>query len=186
MIETGVIHGRFQVLHNDHLTYLNAGRERCRHLVIGITNPDPMLTRKAAADPARSDPLANPLTFFERHQMIRNAMVKDAGWSFENFSIVPMPINFPELYSHYVPLNATFFLTIYDDWGREKLRQFEALGLEVDVLWKRSQKGKGISGTEVRKRMAQEEPWAHMVPATTSDLMIAWGIPERLRRLRSS
>jgi len=40
MTERGVVHGRFQVLHNDHVKYLLAGKARCRHLVVGITNPD--------------------------------------------------------------------------------------------------------------------------------------------------
>jgi D-arabinose 5-phosphate isomerase GutQ len=39
-VDVGVIHGRFQILHNDHLKYLLAGKDLCRHLVIGITNPD--------------------------------------------------------------------------------------------------------------------------------------------------
>ena len=43
--ETGVIHGRFQVLHNDHLKYLLSGKALCRHLVVGITNPEPLLAR---------------------------------------------------------------------------------------------------------------------------------------------
>lgn len=48
MIRTGVIHGRFQLLHNDHLKYLLAGKARCEHLVVGITNPDPCLTKADA------------------------------------------------------------------------------------------------------------------------------------------
>ena len=43
MHKIGVIHGRFQLLHNDHLKYLLAGKKRCEHLVVGITNPDPAL-----------------------------------------------------------------------------------------------------------------------------------------------
>ncbi|MFC1888297.1 hypothetical protein ACFL4G_00935, partial [Thermodesulfobacteriota bacterium] len=54
MEETGVIHGRFQVFHNDHLAYVLAGKARCRHLVVAITNPDPTLTRDDPADPDRS------------------------------------------------------------------------------------------------------------------------------------
>ncbi len=46
----GVIHGRFQILHNDHMRYLLAGKERCEHLVVGITNPDPTLVREDAAE----------------------------------------------------------------------------------------------------------------------------------------
>jgi len=29
VFDVGVIHGRFQVLHNDHLKYLLAGKEKC-------------------------------------------------------------------------------------------------------------------------------------------------------------
>ena len=49
--DTGVIHGRFQILHKDHLKYLLSGWELCRHLVIGISNPDPLLTREEKTDP---------------------------------------------------------------------------------------------------------------------------------------
>jgi len=68
MIDTGAIHGRFQVLHNDHMKYLLAGKERCVHLVIGITNPDPILTRADPADPERSDDRRRrrTLQFFDR------------------------------------------------------------------------------------------------------------------------
>jgi len=52
--EVGVIHGRFQVLHHDHLKYLLAGKELCRHLVVGITNPDPFTVREESADLKRS------------------------------------------------------------------------------------------------------------------------------------
>ena len=108
MIEIGVIHGRFQVLHNDHLKYLMAGKAQCRHLVVGITNPDPTLTRPDAADPNRSNSFANPLAYFERYVMVRTVL-EEAGVNSSDLSIVPLPINFPELYVYYVPLDATFF-----------------------------------------------------------------------------
>ena len=54
--------------------YLLAGKARCEHLVVGITNPDPTLTREDEADPQRSIPSANPLTYFERYVMIRAAL----------------------------------------------------------------------------------------------------------------
>ena len=71
MVEVGVIHGRFQVLHNDHMEYILAGKARCEFLVIGITNPDPTLTRTDPADLSRSAATANPLTYFERCIMAR-------------------------------------------------------------------------------------------------------------------
>jgi nicotinamide mononucleotide adenylyltransferase len=182
MHDVGVIHGRFQVFHHDHLRYLMAGKNRCRHLVVGITNPDPMLTRDDPADPLRGSPLANPLTYFERYTMIRTVL-HDAGLSAPAFSIVPFPINLPQLYQHYLPLDATFFLTIYDSWGRRKLELFQARGLKTEVLWERSPAQKGLSATAVRLLMARGEPWAHLVPGGTARLMQKWQIPARLRRL---
>jgi nicotinamide-nucleotide adenylyltransferase len=179
-VHTGVIHGRFQVLHNDHLRYLLAGRAACRHLVVGITNPDPTLTRPESADPRRGEPLANPLTYYERAALVRAALA-EAGVPADDYTIVPFPVNVPELYIHYVPMDATFFLTIYDDWGREKLARFQALGLRTRVLWERSAQEKGLSGQEVRRRMIAGEDWRPLVPASVARLLEAWRVPERLR-----
>jgi hypothetical protein len=38
---------------------------------MGITNPDPMLTRKGRAGTNRSSTLANPLTYYERYAIIQ-------------------------------------------------------------------------------------------------------------------
>ena len=182
MVERGVIHGRFQILHNDHLKYLLAGKSQCRHLIVGVTNPDPTLTRDDPADPSRSNPRANPLTYFERYTMVREVLL-GAGLKHLDFSVVPFPVNFPALYRYYVPLDATFFLTIYDEWGERKLEQFAAVGLRVEILWKKEHQDKGIGAEEVRRRMACREPWAHLVPRETEALMVKWTVPERLRRL---
>jgi nicotinamide mononucleotide adenylyltransferase len=182
MSEVGVIHGRFQVLHNDHLKYLLAGKSRCGHLVVGITNPDPILTRADPADPMRSQPASNPLTYYERQTMIREVLT-DAGLTFLEFSIVPFPINLPGLYRCYVPLDGTFFLTIYDDWGRQKLKWFQSLGLTTEVLSIRRPEEKGLSASEIRRRMASGESWEHLVPRATARLMKRWDIPGRVRGL---
>lgn len=181
MHDIGVIHGRFQVLHNDHLKYLIAGKDRCCHLVVGITNPDPTQTKEDSADPHRSSPLANPLNYFERYIMVRDTIFQ-AGVPFQDFSIVPFPINLPELYQYYVPIQSTFFLTIYDKWGRRKLEIFQYLGLKTEILWERPLDEKGLSGTDIRARMAAEEPWEDLVPPSTRLLMKEWGIPERLKK----
>ncbi len=183
--ETGVIHGRFQVLHNDHLAYLLAGMALCRHLVVGITNPDPILTREESADPKRSSPAANPLTYFERYVMVR-AVLEEAGIEASRFSVVPFPINRPELYRYYVPLDALFFLSIYDDWGRRKLEYLTSLGLATHVLRDVPARQKGLSATDIRRRMAMNEPWEEMVPPAVVDLMKKWDIPGRLRAMGKS
>ena len=180
--ETGVIHGRFQVLHNDHLKYLMAGKRLCRHLVVGITNPDPHSTRAEVADPLRSDPAANPLTYFERYRMVK-AVLRDEGLAGDEFSIVPFPINYPERYPYYVPLDALFFLSIYDDWGRRKREYFQDLGLKTHVLWEVSPEQKGISAVDVRRLMAEGAPWEHLVPPAVPSLMAKWAIADRLKKL---
>jgi nicotinamide mononucleotide adenylyltransferase len=176
----GVIHGRFQVLHNDHLRYLLAGKELCRHLVVGITNPDPLLSRADPADPALSAARANPLSYYERYRLVRAAL-EEAEVSHDAFSVVPFPVNLPELYRYYVPLDAIFYLTIYDEWGRTKLERFVGLGLRTHVLWERPMQEKGLRGTGVRHLMAAGLPWEHLVPASGVTLLKQWRVPERLR-----
>jgi len=180
MIDTGVAHGRFQLFHLDHLKYVLAAKERCRHLVVGITNPDPTLTKFDPADPHRSSEGDNPLTFYERYVMIREALL-ESGLDFREFSLVPLPINFPELYRYYVPLDATFFLTIYDEWGEKKLAMFNSLGLKVDILWRRPKSEKGLSVTALRRLMGRSQPWEHLVPPAVARLVGDLGLLERLR-----
>ncbi len=180
--DTGVIHGRFQVLHNDHLKYLLAGKKLCRHLIVAITNPDPTLIREDTTDPNRSNSRENPLTYYERYTMV-NAVLTEAGVAAAGYSIVPLPINIPELYKYYVPLDAVFFLTIYDDWGRKKLEQFRSLGLTTHLLWDVPPEQKGISGHEVRNRILNGEVWENLVPAATAILMKKWDIPSRLKKV---
>lgn len=180
MHKRGVIHGRFQVLHQDHMKYLLAGKQRCKHLVVGITNPDPGATGLSQADPRRSTPAANPLTYFERYEMLRAAL-KEAGIKEEEFSITPFPISFPELYSHYLPLDAVFFLTIYDAWGEEKLALFTRQGLTSEVMWRRPLSQKGITSTQVRGEMGAGRPWEHLVPPSVAQIINENGLVERLK-----
>lgn len=177
--DVGVIHGRFQVLHNDHVKYLLSSTEHCRHLVVGITNAEPEMTHDESADPQRSTALANPLTYYERYQLVRGALA-ESGVQLADFSIVPLPISEPERYRYYVPLDAIFFLSIYDDWGRRKKQYFESLGLETHVLWEITPAEKGISGTDVRQRLMDGEPWHHLVPASVAMLLEKWNIAKRL------
>ena len=185
MTHTGVIHGRFQVLHNDHLKYLLAGKKRCKHLVIGITNPDPTLSRDDPADPQRSLPTSNPLSYYERYLLIQAALL-EASLRPKEFAVVPLPINLPELYRHYVPLEAVFFLTIYDAWGERKLHQFESLGLKTEILWRKKPEEKGLSGAFIRNKMISGEPWEHLTPRSTARFLKDWDIPGRLRSLDQS
>jgi nicotinamide-nucleotide adenylyltransferase len=180
--KVGVIHGRFQVLHNDHIKYLLAGKQLCKHLIVGITNPDPSLTRDSETNPHRSKSLANPLTYYERYVMVQTALLEQ-GLELSEFSIVPFPINLPELIKYYVPIDAIFFLTIYDDWGRQKKRFFESLGLKIHVLWEVTLENKGLSSSDIREAMIEDKQWEHFLPKSVARLMKEWDIITRLKKL---
>lgn len=93
MHSLGVIHGRFQVLHNDHLKYILAGKAHFEHLVVGITNPDSMLSREDQAYPVRSNLSENRLTCFERYLMVVKALT-DEGVDSPNLSF-PERVHIP-------------------------------------------------------------------------------------------
>ena len=153
----------------------------CKHLVVGITNPDPFLTRQEDADPNRSAPQANPLTYYERYVMVGSAL--DEAWvSPREFSIVPFPINLPKLYKYYVPMDAVFFLSIYDKWGKKKLNMFKAQGLETNVLWEVPPEKKGISASDVRAGIKNGGSWEHLAPPSVSELIKKWNIVDRLKK----
>ena len=181
----GVIHGRFQPFHIGHLEYVLAGIKRVRYMYIGITNPDPQTTRPNNADIHRSDPDANPCMFYERYRMIEETLLGE-GLSHENFCIVPFPINIPSLWKYYVPLDAVFFLTVYDDWGERKLQMLTDAGLKTEVLWRRSRSDKFISGTEVRLMLAEGGDWRSFVPKKVADIIVNFNIEVRVRQLLKS
>lgn len=154
-------------------------------MVIGITNPDPSMVRRETVDPNRSNLTANPLTYYERYVLIRSVM-KENDIDLCDLSVVPLPINRPDLYKYYVPLDAVFFLSIYDDWGKKKLSYFQSLGLKTHVIRKVPLEEKGISASEIRNFMINNQSWEHLLPKSVVHLMKEWKIPTRLKKLNQS
>ena len=62
-MKTGVIHGRFQGLHNGHMEYLLTAKKRCDFLVIGITN---FLGNAVDSEISRIESTAFPRKFEKR------------------------------------------------------------------------------------------------------------------------
>lgn len=178
----GVIHGRFQCLHNKHMEYLLLAKSRCQTLIIGISNPDVSYIRPSENDRDRSKKENNPFTYFERYEMIRDAML-EYGVPREEFEIVPFPINKPEYISQYAPTDAIYYMSICDAWGQEKYDTLTGLGLRVEVLWKRKPEEKGTTGTEVRKLIMEGKPWDHLVPKSVHKYITKNRLDERIIRL---
>lgn len=179
MHRLGLIHGRFQVVHNDHLKYLLAGKALCEHLIIGVTNPTTGATAEESSNPERSKPENNPLTYDERKAMIRAAF-GEAGIPADTYSVIPFPICMPDKLREMAPREAIYYLTIYDDWGRKKLERLSELGLETHVMWDRKPEEKGISGKDVRSAIRTGGEWQTMVPSAVARLVNSWNLQERL------
>lgn len=183
MVETGVIHGRFQIFHLKHMEYLLAAKMRCKKLFIGITHSD-IVAYAATSDldmhgTTKRD---NPLTYFERFEMIQEALA-DFGVTREEYEIIPYPISQPDLIPQYVPKGATHYISICSEWDEEQLRILEDLGLKTEVLWRKSPEEKGITGTDVRKLIAEEKDWKQYVPKTVSEYISRNEIEKRIRSL---
>lgn len=182
--EVGVIHGRFQGLHFGHMEYLLEAKKRCSYLIIGITNPDPGLTKENVADLKRSKPEENPFTYYERLVMLRDAMI-ESGIERNEFEIVPFPINLPELIKYYVPMDALFFLTIYDDWGKHKLNTFKNLGVKTDLMWTRTLEERFTTGKNVRNLIAMNEPWEQLLPTSVVTYIKKNKLDLRIKELKN-
>jgi len=182
----GVVHGRFQPLHNGHMEeYILPAAGMCEHLIVGIANPDPSLTAPHPANQERAAPASNPFTYYERATMIGLALVEQ-GIALSRFTVVPFPINRPELLPHYVPTDATFYVTIYDDWGRYKRELLKSLGLRVEVLFVRESSERGPSATDVRTLIESKGDWLPLVPTAVATYIRDNGLDEKLRRLYSA
>ena len=180
MYEIGVICGRFQVFHNDHLKYMLKAKERCKSLIIGITSPDISTTIKEAKDLNRGKKSSNPCTSYERMQIIKGTL-KENNVSSEDYDIVPFPIEKPELLCSYIPKEAVCIFTVYDEWGIEKVNRLSNLGYKTDILW--TSNDKGLSSTYIRHLILENKSWKQFVPKATYEYFIQHHIDERIRNM---
>lgn len=179
MVKLGFIHGRFQLFHNDHLRYALLAKEQCEKLIVGITSPENANLLREEVDPHRSNAAANPFTFYERFNMIKLALL-EAGLNREDFEIVPYPIERPEILYNYVPLSATSFFTIYDDWGYEKLHRLSELGYGTVVLF--DTREKAMCSTEIRNKIFEENDWEHMVPPAVYKYIVENSLTDKVKQ----
>ena len=159
--EWGCVHGRFQPFHNGHLEYALAVKERCRRLVVGVTNPDPTWVIPEATDASRHEAESDPFTYFEWALMVRDSLLGE-GIAAREFVVVPFPIQEPALCRHYVSESAVHFVRVYSEWEEEKVRRLRAHGFTVEVL--DPGKEKAVSGTQVRGLIRSGLAWGHLVP----------------------
>ena len=150
MIEKGLVYGRFQILHLKHVEYILAAKMRCKRLYIGITMSDDLHVSGGEEDNYRVRRSANPLTYIERYEMLRDTLLS-FGVPREEFEIIPFPIDRVEYLGQYLPEGAVCFMSICDEWTANNEKRFEKLGIPVEVLWRRTKEEKGVSGSQIRQ-----------------------------------
>ena len=189
----GIAQGRFHIIHWGHMEYLMAAKKRCEYLIIGITDCDPerayfkydnnlkKFDKHNLLTPYRSmnNPIF-PFTFYDRLKMIRDSLIYE-GIPPEEFEIVPFPIHKIEFLKYYIPLNAIIFATIYDDWGRKKVEMLKDIGFKVEILWERDMNTRFTTGSEVRRRILNNEKWDHLVPKPVYEYIISNNLDKILR-----
>lgn len=176
-----VIHGRFQLLHNGHVSDLVLPAfEYAERVVIGICNPETDLTAYDKTNPHRSENRSNPFSFWDRLEMFRE-FLKSKNISHDRYDIVPFPINFSEKILNYSPKNADYLLTIYDDWGKKKKDELEKQQLKVVVIKEMTLGTRPKSGTEIRNLIkSNDESWKNYVPEAVQAYLIKNNLLEKL------
>ena len=170
----GMIHGRFQPFHKGHFDYLSRAMENSEQLIVGITNPDPTMTSEHHSDSHRHLTGSNPYSYFLRMRMIQMSILLDDRLKdyYPKIIIVPFPVNKPDLWEHYIPLQGVVqIMRILEPWDREKRLKFEQAGFKVHVL----EGSRAVSGTEVRDAIRSgDNSWQDKVPAGTLHVLTKW------------
>jgi nicotinamide mononucleotide adenylyltransferase len=168
------IHGRFQVLHRDHLVYFREAAAKYGRLYIGLTAQRQDLTGRSDRETAER----NPLTYWERVEMWRRTLTELDDRL--DHVIGPFPIERPDLLVDYVPRSCVCATTIRDDWNSEKIQRLGAAGYEVDVLF--TDYDKAISGTDIRQTiLSGSSDWTKLVTPRVAEFLIEINIAARLR-----
>ena len=164
----GILIGRMQPVHNGHVEVIREILNEVDEIIIGIGSAQ------------LSHELKDPFTAGERIVMMNQALA-DIGIDPSRYYIIPMQdINFNAIWASHVQMLTPPFSVVYS--GNPLVKQlFKEEGIEVKQppLYDRMH----LSGTEVRKRILNDENWQELVPKATVDLLNEIDGVERLKNL---
>ncbi|MEM7281820.1 MAG: cytidyltransferase [Pseudomonadota bacterium] len=160
MFATIAVTGRFQPFHIDHLDLVVHGLTLAERVIIGITNPDPRSFVALPENDHRHLTGANPFTYYERHEIVC-ASFEAADISNDKYTIVPFPIDVPEVWTSYIPQSVPQLVRCYSVWEEEKVRRFRDAGYETVVI--HGNPSTKISGTDIRVAMEAGESWQQWI-----------------------
>ena len=152
----GILIGRMQPVHNGHMQVINKILQEVDEIIIGIGSAQ------------LSHELKDPFTAGERVVMMSQALA-EADVDPSKYYIIPMEdINFNAIWPSHVKMMTPPFSIVYS--GNPLVKQlFSEEGFEVrqPPLYDRLR----LSGTEVRRRILNDEDWTELVPKATADVI---------------
>ena len=164
----GILIGRMQPVHNGHIQVINKILEEVDEIIIGIGSAQ------------LSHEIKDPFTAGERIVMVSQALA-EMDIDPKRYYIIPMEdINFNAIWTSHVKMMTPPFSIVYS--GNPLVKQlFKEEGYEVrqPPLYDRLH----LSGTEVRRRIIEDENWKELVPKATIDLINEISGVERIRNL---
>ena len=152
----GILIGRLQPIHKGHIQVIKKILDEVDEIIIGIGSAQ------------LSHELKDPFTAGERIVMVKQALAEE-NINPSRYYIIPMEdINFNAIWSAHVKMMTPPFSIVYS--GNPLVKQlFSEDGYEVrnPPLYDRLY----LSGTEVRRRIIEDENWKELVPKATIDLI---------------
>ena len=164
----GILIGRMQPLHNGHIEVIKKILNEVDEIIIGIGSAQ------------ISHELKDPFTAGERVLTITNALIENNIDPSRNYIIPMEDINFNAIWVSHVKMMTPPFSVVYS--GNSLVKQlFYEEGFEIrnPPLYDRM----NLSGTEVRRRILEDENWEELVPKATVDIISEINGIERLKNL---
>lgn len=163
-----ILIGRMQPIHNGHMQIIKQILDEVDEIIIGIGSAQ------------LSHELKDPFTAGERVVMINQAL-SDENIDSSRYYIIPMQdINFNAIWVSHVKMLTPPFTIVYS--GNSLVKQlFSEEGFEVrqPPLYDRLH----LSGTEVRRRILEDEDWSELVPKATAEFINEINGVERIKNL---
>jgi nicotinamide-nucleotide adenylyltransferase len=139
--------GRFQPFHNGHLKIVQNISKKYDEIIIGIGSSQ------------YENTLDNPFSYDERNEMIKESLENNG---ITNYKIILIPDihNPPKWVSHVVSIIPDFDIVVSNSSFTKNLFLEKDYDVEGTPLYNKEE----CSGKEIRKRIMNDEKWAHLVP----------------------
>ena len=164
----GILIGRMQPVHNGHMEVIKQILSEVDEIIIGIGSAQ------------LSHEIKDPFTAGERIVMMNQALA-DSGIDPSRYYIIPMQdINFNAIWAaHEKKLTPPISIVYSGNPLGKQLFSEEGYEVRQPLLYDRLH----LSGSEVRRRILNDENWEELVPKATQELLDEINGVERLKNL---